>query len=172
MENMERFEGLSSAEAATLMRKKRAILIVLVTAGVVTPVGFAFVAILSGLWLYMIFFFLVALALMFFALRSSIQKVSSFNKDIREGQKKIVVNRIESQRQDIRQSGDSDDPRMVYTYLIKVKAKELEVSEAQYYQCKAGQLVEIQIAPNSNYVFGISVMQDSPLRNDPERASL
>src|ERR1700694_126237 len=143
MENLERFENLSSAEAATLMRKKRAVFMVLLAAGVVTPVIFALVTILSGLWFYLIPMFLLAFAVLFFASRSSIQKVSALKRDIREGKKKIVVNRIESQRQDIRQGGDSDDPRMIYTYLIKVKGKDLDVSEGQYYQCKAGQLVEI-----------------------------
>ena len=97
MENLERFENLASPEAATLMRKKRAILIVLVTAGGVTPVVFAVVTILSGLWYYMVPFFLITLVVFFFASRGSIQKVSAFDKDIREGRKKIVVNRIESQ---------------------------------------------------------------------------
>ena len=160
MENPERFEYLSSAELATLRKRRQPLLVVLLAVAVVTPFVFAVGAILSGSWLYMTLIFLVDLALIFLFLRGSIRKFLSLNNDIREGKKKTIVDRIESQRQDIRQGGDSDNPRMVYTYLIKVKDKELEVSETQYYQCKPGQLVEIQLAPNSNYVFSVNVFKD------------
>jgi hypothetical protein len=160
MENLERIEYLSSAELATLRKRRQPLLVVLIAVAVVTPAVFALGAILSGSWLYMALIFLVDLALVFLVLRGSIRKFLSLNKDIREGKKRTVVNRIESQRQDIRQGGDSDNPRMVYTYLITVKDKELEVNETQYYQCKPGQLVEIQLAPNSNHVFSVNVFKD------------
>ncbi len=170
MEDPERFEDLSTVETAMLGKRRQGIRVVILTAAVVTPLIFSVVTILSRLWLYMSLFFLVAVALMFLALRSSIEKVSALSKDLRDGKTKIVVNRIESQRQDIRQGGDTDNPRMIYTYLIKVKDREMEVSEDQYYQCKPGQLVEIRLGPNSNYVLAINVLEDSVPESNPESA--
>jgi hypothetical protein len=161
MENLERFEDLSGTERATLARKRRfafALPLILVMAITFT---YGLVALLSGRWTTMLIAFSFTIALTFFPMRGSIRKWSALNADLHGGKKKVLVNRIESQRQDIRQGGDSDNPRMIYTYLIKVKGRELEVTEAQYYQCKPGQLAEIQLAPNSESVLSLRVLKDS-----------
>ena len=168
MENLERFEGLSSTEIATLTSKRKGILIVLLVVSIGTPLLHLVFAILSGRWFYLLISFLIMAALIVLALRGLIRKLSALNADLQGGKKKILVNRIESQRQDIRQGGDSDNPHMEYTYLIRVNGRELEVSEAQYYQSKPGQLAEIELAPNSESVFSVSVLEDSAPGNNPQ----
>lgn len=160
MENLERFEGLSAAEVATLKNRRRVALIAAITTAAMYPV-FAAVAILSRSWLYIILFFIITPLPILFIFLSNLRSILSLNKDIREGKKKIVANRIESQRQDIREVGGRNNSQMSYTYLIKVKGKELKVSESQYYQCKPGQLVELDIAPSSDYVFSLRVLEAS-----------
>ena len=168
MENRERFEDLSSAEIATLTSKRKGILIVLLTVSIITPLLHLVFAIVSGRWFYLLISFLIMAALIVLALRGLFRKLSALNADLQGGKKKVLVNRIQSQRQDIRQGGDSDDPRMEYTYLIKMNDREIEVSEAQYYQCKAGQLAEIALAPNSESVFSVSILEDSAPGNSQQ----
>ena len=84
MEDPERFEDLSTVETAMLGKRRQGIRVVILTAAVVTPLIFSVVTILSRLWLYMSLFFLVAVALMFLALRSSIEKVSALSKDLEQ----------------------------------------------------------------------------------------
>lgn len=160
MEHPERFEGLSAAEALTLRNRRRIVLIMAISVAVMYLV-FASAAVLSGSWLYIILFFIITPVPILFIFLRNLRSFLALSKDVREGKKKIVANRIESQRQDIHETGSNNNSRMSYTYLIKVKGKELKVSESQYYQCKPGQLVELSLAPNSNYVFSLSVLEDS-----------
>lgn len=167
MENLERFENLSSAEIATLETRKRFVLMLLLGVPAFLLVAHAGLALLSGQWFYLLISFLLTTSAAVLGLRDFLKRLIALNADLREGKKKIVVSRIESQRQDIRQGGDSDDPRMVYTYLLKTSGRELKVSEEQYYQCKPGQLVEIEIAPHSENVFAVCVLEDAAAAPQP-----
>lgn len=52
---------------------------------------------------------------------------------------------------------------MSYAYLLKVRGKEFKVSEAQYYKCEPGQLIEIHLAPYSEQVFLINILKDAEI---------
>jgi len=159
MDNRERYENFTSMEIAKLEARKKFALMLLLGVPTLLLLAHAGLALLSGRRLYLLISLLITTAAASLALRASLKTLTALNADLREGKKKILVSRIESQRQDIRQGGDSDNPRMVYTYLLKIKGRELKVTEEQYYQCKPGQLVEIEIAPNSENVFSVCVLE-------------
>jgi hypothetical protein len=176
MEESERYEALSPAETAALRKKSQSGLKMLVLVAVpligVTAWG-AWKSSWGGLLLIIVFGLLGAGLATWQQLRS----VPALNRDVRDGKKKIVVARVESQRQDIRQTGqnsdvidnalDSSGPTMSYSYLLKVRGKEFKVSENQYYKCKPGQLVEIHLAPHSEHVFSLKVLEAGKTASGP-----
>jgi hypothetical protein len=85
--------------------------------------------------------------------------------DIREGQKKVIIAPMESQRE--RSSERRFQPRGLlgmfftnygidYKYFVKVKSKEYPVSMEAYYQLKPGSLVEIHEGPHSGQPLSVS----------------
>ncbi|HWT00071.1 MAG TPA: hypothetical protein VN256_07480 [Pyrinomonadaceae bacterium] len=164
----ERYEALSPTEAETLRKKSRASLNILILIPLLVIGVTAWGA--WGSWGKIIIIVVAGLLVIGFVLKDQIRGVQSLNRDIREGKKKIAVGRVESQRQDIRQTGGNssvvddalgvDGSAMSYSYLLKVRGKELKVSERQYYQCKPGQLVELHMAPHSEHVFFLKVFED------------
>jgi hypothetical protein len=160
LEDSERFEALSAEETAVLRTKRHSALLMFFIAPL-SYLLFGALAIFIRSWLYIILYFLLATIPVLIALLSAFLRILSLNKDIREGKKKILISRVESQRQDIRDVGSRNNSQMSYTYLVKLHGKEMKVSEAQYYQCKSGQMVEIHLAPNSKEVFSLNVLKDS-----------
>jgi hypothetical protein len=141
MENSERYETLSPGEAAALRKKS----------GTYT-LGLVLMAIVAGIvgWtvrhsaLGVIMTILATLLFIWFVARSQLLSVVALNRDIRDGKKKIIVDGVESQRQDIHATGGargdtvveqlmfppgSGGPAMSYAYLLKVRGKEYNVSE-------------------------------------------
>jgi hypothetical protein len=166
MENLERYEALSPTEAATLKKKSSYALKLLILVPVLI-IGVTAIA-SRGAW-GTIGLLVIGLLVIGFVLKDQIRGVQLLNRDAREGKKKIVVARVESQRQDIRQTGGgdvvddalgADRAAMSYSYLLKVEGREINVSERQYYQCKPGQLVELHMAPHSEHVFFLKVVED------------
>ena len=171
MENSERYETLSPTEIGALRKKSWKYAIGPIIMAVVVSIAAG--SIWHPSWFGLIIIFLGALLVISFITRGQLRSVLSLNRDIREGKKKIIIDRMESQRQDIRQTGNSDDavnnflgpgssgPSMSYGYLLKVRGKEFNVSELQYYQCQPGQLVEIHLAPHSEHVFYVNILKDA-----------
>ena len=169
MENSERYEALSPAEIASLRKQSRTTFNLLILVTVMFAGAVAWGAWKVG-WGTIIAMLVGGLLVVWFVLRGQIQSVKSLNRDIRDGKKKIVVARVESQRQDIKETHSSSDvvddalpmsnPTMSYAYLVKASGKEFKVSESQYYQCKPGQLIEIHLAPHSEQVFYLKVLED------------
>lgn len=169
METSERYEPLSPTEIAALKRKSRSSNTALIIMGIMF-IGLIGWALWRASWVSTFTALIGALIVLWFVAREQFQSVQSLNRDIREGKKKIVVDRMESQRQDIQATGNNGDvvddalgtsgPSMSYAYLLKVRGKEFKVSESQYYQCKPGQLVEIYLAPHSEHVFYVNVLMD------------
>lgn len=167
MEDSERLEALSAAETARLRAKRRSALLVFLTSPLLYLL-FGALVIFIGSWLFIILYFLTATLTLLVALLGALLSLLSLSRDIREGKKKILISRVESQRQDIRDVGNRNNSQMSYTYLVKLRGKEMKVSEEQYYQCKPGQMVEIHLAPNSGEVFSLNVLKDSaPAINSP-----
>lgn len=168
MEGLERYEALSPTETATLRKKSQSALTTLSLIPILVIGVTAWGA--WGSWGKIIIIVVIGLLVIGFVLKDQIRSVQSLSRDIRDGKKKIVAARVESQRQDIRQTGGNSDlvddalgadgSAMSYSYLLKVRGKELKVSERQYYQCKPGQLVEMQMAPHSEHVFSFKVLED------------
>jgi hypothetical protein len=174
MENSERYETLSPKEIGALRKKSRkyvigpiimAVAVCLAARGIWHPSWFGLIAIFLG-----------ALLVISFITRGQLRSVLSLNRDIREGKKKIVIDRMESQRQNIQATGNmggdgvveqlinqpsASGPSMSYGYLLKVRGKEFNVSELQYYQCQPGQMIEIHLAPHSEYVFYVNILKDA-----------
>jgi hypothetical protein len=170
MEASERYETLSAGEIAVLRNRSKSSVMILVVMAV-SFMGFAAWGVWSASWLYVITISLGGLLVIWFVSKGQLRNVLSLNRDIREGKKKIVIDRMESQRQDIRATGNdsgvvdealgTSGPSMSYAYLLKVRGKEFKVTELQYYQCKPGQLVEIHLAPHSEHVFSLNVLKDA-----------
>ena len=176
MEDSERYEALSPTEIAALRKKSqgaRNILILMV----VFFIGLIAFGVRNASWLTIIAMIAGALLVIWFVIRGQLRSVRSLNRDIHDGKKKIVVAHLESQRQDIRQTGNNSDvvdealgtsgPAMSYSYLLKVRGKEYKVSESQYYQCKPGQLVELHLAPHSEHLFSLKVLEDGRTERGP-----
>ncbi len=167
MEDSERYEAFSPTEIAALGKRSRSSLYLLIFVAVVF-MGLIAWGVWRASWGTVIAMILGGLLVMGFVLKDQLRSVQSLNRDIRDGKKKIMVARVESQRQDIRQTGANSDviddalvgsgPTMSYSYLVKVKGKEFKVSETQYYKCKPGQMVEIHLAPHSEHVFSLKVL--------------
>jgi hypothetical protein len=187
MENSERYETLSPTEIGALRKKSRKYAIGPIIMAV--AVGLAAGGIWHPSWFGLIAIFLGALLVISFITRGQLRSVLSLNRDIREGKKKIIIDRMESQRQDIQSTGNmrgdgpveqlialtdpsvlssTSGPSMSYGYLLKVRGKEFNVSELQYYQCQPGQMIEIHLAPHSEYVFYVNILKDAAT----ERATL
>lgn len=168
MEGSERYEALSPAEAASLRKQSRTTLNILILMPVLLIGVTAWLA--RGSWATIAIIVVVGLLVIWLVTRQQIRSIQSLNRDVREGKKKIVVARVESQRQDIKETDSSpgvvdealplSNPTMSYSYLVKVRGKELKVTESQYYQCKPGQLVEVHLAPHSEHVFFLKVLED------------
>src|SRR5215213_3264652 len=141
MEDSERYEALSPTEIATLRKKSQSSLYLLVFVAVVF-IGLIAWGVWRASWGTVVTMVIGALLVIWFVVKDQLRSVQSLNRDVREGKRKIVVARVESQRQDIRQTGNSDavddalmgsGPSMSYSYLIKVRGKEFKVTETQYY---------------------------------------
>lgn len=169
MEDSERYEALSPTETAALRKRSRTSLN-LVVLMVALLIGVTAWGAWKASWGVVIAIVILGLLGVWFASREHLRSIRSLSRDIREGRKKIVVARVESQRQDIKETDTSsaavDDniplsnPTMSYAYLVKVGGKELKVSETQYYKCKPGQPVEIHLAPHSEHVFSLKALED------------
>jgi hypothetical protein len=177
METEERFEGLSATELTALRKKKKSAIDILIAMTVMLMVGGAW-AVRRNSWLYIIIVILLTPLLVLLIFQRKLRSVQSLTSDLRDGKKKIVVDRVESQRQDINATGNNSDlvddalgasgPSMSYAYWLKVRGKEFKVSELLYYQCKPGQLVEIHLAPHSEHVFTLRVLKDSAAAASPQ----
>lgn len=169
METSERYEPFSPTELAALRRKSRSSTTTLILMAIMF-MGLIAWGLWRASWVSTITVLLGALLVIWFVIRGQLRSVQLLNRDIRDGKKKIVVDRMESQRQDIQATGNNGDvvddalgtsgPSMSYAYLLKVRGKEFQVSESQYYQCKPGQLVEIHLAPHSEHIFSVNVLMD------------
>ena len=180
METSERFEGLSAAEMTTLKGKRQsAILMLIAVNGMLMVVGAW--AVWRSSWLFIVAFLLITPILVLLLLQRELRSILALNRDIRDGKKKVVVDHVESQRQDITQSGGSGgsatsyvidgESSMSYSYLIKVQGKEIKVSESQYYKCEPGQLVELHLAPHSDHLFSFKVLKEYVPEVNPQTAS-
>ncbi|HKQ53814.1 MAG TPA: hypothetical protein VJT74_15680 [Pyrinomonadaceae bacterium] len=169
MENTERYEAFSPTEIATLRKKSQSSLYMLIFVGV-TFMGIIAWGVWRASWGTVVAMIIGALLVVWFVLKAQLRGVQSLNRDIREGKKKIVVARVDSQRQDIKETSNSSDvvdeaiglggsTGMSYSYLVKVGGKEFKVSENQYYKCKPGHLVEIELAPHSEHVFSLKALE-------------
>jgi hypothetical protein len=174
MENSERYAPLSAAEVAALKKKSGTYTLGLVLMAIVA--GIVGLAVRNAALGAIIMTIIGVLLFVWFIARGQIQSILVLNKDIRDGRKKIIVDRVESQRQDIHATGGSrgnsvvqqlvlppgtSGPAMSYAYLIKVRGREFNVSERQYYQCKPGQLVEVHLAPHSGQTLYVDILKDS-----------
>lgn len=169
MEESERYETLSPAETASLRKRSQSALYLLIFVAV-TFMGMIAWGVWRASWGTVVAMVIGAILVMWFVFKGHIRDVQSLNRDIRDGKKKVVVARVESQRQDIQATGNnsgvvddaltSSGPSMSYSYLVKAKGKEFKVSESQYYECKPGQLVELHLAPHSEQVFFLKVLED------------
>jgi hypothetical protein len=91
-----------------------------------------------------------------------------YREDIREGQKKVIINRIESQRTETRQNGIPYGPYFYgwhRLYYVKIGGEEYPVSEKKYSRLKPGQLVEVHLGKYSG-----TLIQMIPLQEDRHSA--
>ena len=180
MEISERFEELSAAEMAALRKEKQSDLTMLIAInGMLMVVGAAMMWRRSPVTL--IAFVLLIPLLLLFIFQHKVRSVLALSRDIRDGRKLIMVDRVGSQRQNIQQTGPDHSAAsyvvdgtstMSYSYLINVQGRELRVSEYQYYKCKPGQLVEVHLAPNSNHLFFFDVLKESAPEANSQAASV
>ena len=176
MENSESYEALSPTEMATLRKKSQSSLYLLIFVAI-GFMGLIAWGVWRASWGTTVAMIIGGLLVIGFVLKDHLRSIQSLNRDVRDGKKKIVVARVDSQRQDIKETDNSStvvdealplsNPSMSYSYLVKVGGKEYKVSETQYYKCKPGQLVEIQLAPHSEHVFFLKALEDEKRVSDP-----
>ena len=180
MEPSERYEMLSAGEIAALRERSREFLLGLIAMLALFTVVPALAA-WTAPWVVIIIVFVVAALCIWYFCVEQHQILRSLNRDIREGKKKIVIDRVENQHQDIRATGNSkgggldaldfvadmgrtssstSGPSMSYAYVLKVRGQDFKVSELQYYECRPGQMVEVHFAPQSQHQFYFKILKD------------
>jgi hypothetical protein len=84
--------------------------------------------------------------------------VRVFSKDLRGGQKQMIIGPVEAQDVDVTRKTDDDglEGDASYRFWIQIGGKKVTVSEDEYYQFKKDDLAAAFIAPHSNTVLGIN----------------
>ena len=106
-------------------------------------------------------------------LLAALKRGRSLKTDIREGHKKVIIAPMESQRESTKQSGNIltriiraflgvgilgvffRNDGIHYDYYVRIAGKEYPVGMETYYKMRPGNLMEVQVAPHSNYLFKI-----------------
>jgi hypothetical protein len=120
------------------------------------------VAVLLPLILVQTLYCLIALP--FFSLILAVTAVGSLlnflsvKKDLAQGQKIAFKGQVEDQNVDVSRQKDrhGSEGAASYKFWVKAGGRKLTVTEEQYYQVKKGDQIEVQIAPHSETIFGIT----------------
>ena len=146
---------LTESERAALSSKRtRAMIMAPVMAGLTVLLLLAF----AGLILGGVFSLILILLLLFgfaTAVNSLLNAVrfAQLNRDLRDGQKRLVNAPVERQDIDVPRGGGSASS---YNFWVKAGGRKLTVTEQQYYQLKKGDVIQAYVAPYSGTVLGIT----------------
>jgi uncharacterized protein (DUF58 family) len=104
-------------------------------------------------------FSLVLITLLLFGFATGVNSLLNavrfvkLNRDLRDGQKRLVNAPVEAQDIDVPRGGGSASS---YNFWVKAGGRKLAVTEQQYYQLKKGDVIQAYVAPYSGTVLGIS----------------
>src|ERR1044071_6640289 len=155
MTSIEQSLPLTESERTSLSGKRtRAMIMAPVMAGLTVVLLLAFAGlILAGV------FSLILITLLLFGFATGVNSLLNavrfvkLNRDLRDGQKRLVNAPVEAHDIDVPRGGGSASS---YNFWVKAGGHKLAVTEQEYYQLKKGDVIQAYVAPYSGTVLGLS----------------